>query len=151
MGASLTLLIKGVSRDPFFWQHPLPPRFLLVDFRFPQIPPSLLINRSRANVAGMVYSYLSILSSFLGLLNRKMYIFCSALSRKNIAFIWSNFDCFSFVDGSLLLLVSFFAAENVFPASELRGFIDIVKTQLDGVVVIIFSLSRIHKTSNGVI
>ena len=41
--------------------------------------------------------------------------------------------------------------EDVVPAGELHGFIDFVKSQLEGVVGFIFALSHIYKASDGVI
>ena len=47
--------------------------------------------------------------------------------------------------------MGFFTAEDVVPAINLHGFIDVFKAQLEGVVKLCFALSHIYKTSYEVI
>ena len=78
------------------------------------------------------------------------HLFYSLLIRKKMAFIWSicNFLLHLFLNP---ILGELFSAEDVVPTGELHGFIDVVKTQLEGVIGLVFALPHIHKTLNDVI
>ena len=131
----------------------LPSQFSSVDnIWFPKIPPYVRINRSNADVVVTGYSYLPMLSLSLSSFNRKLYLFWLALKRKHIDFISSTWTYFSLYDSWYpTTLTSWLLLSIFFSPWQLHGLIDIIPTQFESIVWLIFSLSQVNKTSDAVI